>query len=80
MFPVDHGSPLTVQHDGHLLHRPNTYSSEDGQDGFDFSRIDFPVKLNQISKIEQQNNLAINAFAWETNRVLPVYGSEKPEG
>ena len=64
-------------HQGGHSDRPSKYP---GEDGFDFSGIDFPVKLNQIPKIDQQNNLAINVFAWGENRVLRVYASEQPEG
>ena len=64
-------------HQGGHSDRPSKYPSEDG---FDFSGIDFPVKLNRIPKIEQQNNLAIDVFAWGENQVLRVYASKQPEG
>ena len=45
-------------------------------DGLDFTGIDFPTPLHQISKIERLNNLAINVFGWRNNKTVIVRVSE----
>lgn len=39
-------------------------------DRLDFSGILFPTPLNEISKFETMNNIAINVFGWVDNRVI----------
>ena len=47
--------------------RPSKYRINDG---LDFSGISFPTPLNEISKVETKNYLAINVFGWAGNRVI----------
>ena len=42
--------------------RPSQYPTEDG---LNFEGIDAPTPISQISKVERQNNLAINFFGWD---------------
>ena len=42
--------------------RPAKYSTKDG---LDFTGIDYPTPISQISRIEKQNDLAINVFGWD---------------
>ena len=46
------------------------------EDGLDFTEIDLPTPLHQISKIERLNNLAINVFGWRKNKTVIVRVSE----
>jgi len=39
--------------------------------------IEFPVKIHQISKFENQNNISINLFGYEKKQFFPIYISEK---
>ena len=45
-------------------------------DGLDFTGIDFPTPLSQISKIEKQNDLAITVFGWCKGKTVVVRVSE----
>ena len=47
--------------------RPSKYPINDG---LDFSGISFPTPLNEISKVETKNDLAINVFGWVDNKVI----------
>ena len=42
--------------------RPSKYSTKDD---LDFTGIDTPTPISQISKVEKQNDLAINVFGWD---------------
>ena len=42
--------------------RPSKYPQDPG---FDFTGIDYPTPISQISRIEKQNDLAINVFGWD---------------
>ena len=53
--------------------RPGSYPRDDG---LDFTGIDFPTPLSQISKIEEQNNLAITVFGWCEGKTVVVRVSE----
>ena len=53
--------------------RPGSYPVEDG---LDFTGIDFPTLLDQISKVESLNNLAINLFGWQNNKTVIIRVSE----
>ena len=53
MFPVANG-----EHN----YRPTKYPEEDG---LDFTGIDTPTPISQISKVEKQNDLAITVFGWD---------------
>ena len=43
----------------------------------DLFGIDFPTPLNQISKVEKQNSLAINVFGYEDNVIYPLLLTKK---
>ena len=49
--------------------RPGSYPVEDG---LDFTGIDFPTPLHQISKVERLNNLAINVFGHRNNKTVII--------
>ena len=53
MFPLANG-----EHN----YRRTKYPEEDG---LDFTGIDTPTPISQISKVEKQNDLAINVFGWD---------------
>ena len=53
--------------------RPGSYPRNDG---LDFTRIDFPTPLSQISKIEKQNDLAITVFGWCKGKTVVARVSE----
>ena len=53
--------------------RPGSYPVDDG---LNFTGIDFPTPLHQISEIERLNNLAINAFGWRNNKTFLIRVSE----
>ena len=42
--------------------RPSKYPQDHG---FDFTGIDYPTPISQISRIEKRNPLAINVFGWD---------------
>ena len=74
MFPVANG-----EHN----YRPTKYPEEDG---LDFTGIDTPTPISQISKVEKQNDLAINVFGWDgacviihrlSERACPVGTTER---
>ena len=47
-------------------------------DGFNFDGISAPTTTSQISKVEKQNNLAINVFGWEQKSVIIHEISKQP--
>ena len=47
------------------------------EDGLDFTGIEAPTPVSQIEKVEKQNNLAINLFGWERNRVIIYHISKR---
>ena len=50
---------------------PIRQSSYPTEDGLNFIGIDFPTPVSQIDRLERQNqNLAINVFGWENERVV----------
>ena len=55
--------------------RPSKYSTKDG---LDFTGIDTPTPISQISKVEKQNDLAINVFGWDNACVIIYRLSERP--
>ena len=48
----------------------------DNSEKFNWSGIEFPVSLKQIDKFEKQNNLAVNVFGVEGEKVYPLRISE----
>ena len=55
--------------------RPAKYPTKDG---LDFTGIDTPTPISQISKVEKQNDLAINVFGWDGACVIIYRLSERP--
>ena len=47
--------------------RPTKYPIEDG---LNFTGIDFPTPISQITKVEKQNDLAINVFGWDKGVII----------
>ena len=55
--------------DGVHPERPSKYNPQN--DWINYDNIDFPTPLKQIDNLEKQNqNLAINVFGWEKERVI----------
>ena len=42
-----------------------------------YDKINFPVKLNQVNKIEKQNSISINIFGYENKHPFPLYISKE---
>ena len=42
----------------------------------DYSGIKFPITINQVPKIEVQNNITFNIFGYENEKVYPLYRSK----
>ena len=42
-----------------------------------YDKINFPVKLNQVNKIEKQKSISINIFGYENKQPFPVYISKE---
>ena len=60
---------------GKMVSRTSSYPTNDG---LNFAGIDFPTPVSQIDKLERQNeNLALNVFGWENDKVLVHRLSEK---
>ena len=49
------------------MDRPSQYPT---QDNLNFEGIDAPTPISQISKVEKQNNLAINVFGWDKGVIV----------
>ena len=43
----------------------------------DYSGIKFPVEINNIDKIEKQNDININVFGYENKQPYPIYVSKE---
>ena len=65
IFPTPHGKHPD---------RPTSYPQE--EDGLDFNGIQAPTPVSQIEKVEKQNNLAINVFGWEEEKII-IYKMSK---
>ena len=48
------------------------------EDGFNFDGIDAPTPINQIERVETQNEMAINVFGSEHKVMVPYRLSEQP--
>ena len=67
-------SVLAALHPVSYLDHPYRYEKYiQFQDELDFSGIDFPVKIDQISKFERQNSISINIFGYEEKNIFPRY-------
>ena len=53
-------------------------SSYPKEDGLNFDGIEMPTPVSQISKVERLNNLAINLYGWENNKVVIHRISNQP--
>ena len=49
-----------------------SFSSYPSEDGFNFDGIDTPTPINQIKKLEKQNEIAVNIFGYK-NKAIIVY-------
>ena len=49
------------------------------EDGLNFDGIEMPTPVSQISKVEHLNNLAINDYGWENNKVIIHWISNQPK-
>ena len=56
----------------------NKVSSYPTEDGLNFEGIISPTPLSQITKVETLNNLAINVYGWENNKVIIHRISNQP--
>ena len=66
LFPAPKGAQVS---------RASSYPTNDG---LNFAGIDFPTPVSQIDKLERQNeNLALNVFGWDNDKVLVHRISEK---
>ena len=41
-----------------------------------FDNIEFPKSFTDVPKFEKQNNIGINVFGFEKNKILPLYLSK----
>ena len=57
---------------------PERLSSYKNDDGLNFEGIISPTPVSQISKVETLNNLAINVYGWENNKVIIHRISNQP--
>ena len=48
------------------------------EDGFNFDGIDALTTINQIKKVEKQNEIAINVFGYENKPIIVYQLSEQP--
>ena len=56
----------------------NKVSSYPTEDGLNFEGIISPTPVSQITKVETLNNLAINVYGWENNKVIIHRISNQP--
>ena len=57
---------------------PQRIISYPKEDGLNFDVIEMPTPVSQISKVECLNNLAINVYGWENNKVIIHRISNQP--
>ena len=55
--------------------RPGKYPTDDG---LDFEGINAPTPIDQIERVEKQNNLALNVFGWDCREVVVYRLSKQP--
>ena len=56
----------------------NKVSSYPTEDGLLFDGVESPTPVSQICKVEKLNNLAINVYGWENNKVIIHRISKQP--
>ena len=59
----------------HNIEKVSSYPKEDG---LNFNNIESPTPISQLKKVEKQNNLAINVYGWENNKVIIHRISDQP--
>ena len=57
---------------------PQRISSYPKEDGLNFDGIEMPTPVSKISKVDHLNNLAINLYGWENNKVIIHRISKQP--
>ena len=57
---------------------PQRISSYPTDDGLNFDGVKSPTLVSQICKVEKLNNLAINVYGWENNKVIIYRISNQP--
>ena len=57
---------------------PERLSSYTKDDGLNFEGIESPTPVSQISKVENLNNLTINVYGWQNNKVIIHRISNQP--
>ena len=57
---------------------PQRISSYPTDDGLNFDGVESPTLVSQICKVEKLNNLAINVYGWENNKVIIYRISNQP--
>ena len=57
---------------------PQRISSYPTDDGLNFDGVKSPILVSQICKVEKLNNLAINVYGWENNKVIIYRISNQP--
>ena len=58
------------------IHAEKTWAYKK-EDGLNFTNVDFPTPVEQVPRIERQNDLAINVFGYTSNEgVFPLYVSK----
>ena len=58
--------PVTKNRERQINYNPNLRKPN-------FDDIGFPIFLKDVPKFEMQNNIAINIFGFEKNKILPLY-------
>lgn len=53
--------------------RPSSYPTDDG---LDFTGVTFPTPVTDVGKVEKNNDLIINVFGYEDDRILPYHISK----
>jgi hypothetical protein len=59
----------------HHVHRVSNYIPH--ADKLDFTGIDFPVQMKDISKFENQNDITVNVFGYEKGNIYPIHLTKK---
>ena len=71
-------SHLAMMHSDKIKNHPERVSHYKKYiDTLNYDGIKFPVSINQVSKIEEQNDISINVFGYENKQPFPLYISKK---